>query len=327
MTKKFLSLVLGVTLFMLCVQVDAQPRKRAPRIGFLSGGSADTNAARDRAFRDGLKALGYVEGKNVVVEWRFAENNPDRYPELVADLVRFEVDVIVTAGSASTRMAKKGANSIPIVMAQDPDPVGNGYVASLSRPGGNITGLSNYSASLNSKRLELLKEIIPKLSRLAVLGDSSFPGNVQALSEMELAARALNVRIESLDVQDHKDIESLFRAASKGRSDAVFVVGGHFLTSHRAQIADLAIKSRLAVMSPNADFVKAGVLMAYGVSRLDLFRRAATYVDKILKGAKPADLPVEQPTKFELVINLNAAKQIGLTLPESLLYRADRVIR
>jgi putative ABC transport system substrate-binding protein len=241
--------------------------------------------------------------------------------------VSLNVDIIVTTGASPTRAAKEATNTIPIVMAQDIDPVGSGFVASLARPGGNITGLSSLSVDITGKRLELLKEIIPKLSRVAVFGDSKFPGNAQALRETELVAKALPVQLQYLDVQGHKDIETLFRAASKGRPDAVLLFGGPLLTAHRTRVAELAVKSRLPTMNPNPDFVEAGGLVTYGVSVPDLFRRAATYVDKILKGAKPADLPVEQPRKFELVINLKAAKQIGLTVPPNVLARADRVIK
>ena len=213
-------------------------------------------------------------------------------------------------------------------MTQDRDPVGNGFVASLARPGGNITGLSTLAPELSGKRLELLKEIVPKLSRVAVFGTSTSPGNAQALREMELAAGALKVKLQYLDVLDPKDIETAFRAASKGRADAVLMmVAGPVLSAHRTQIAELAVKNRLPAIYTRPEFVEAGGLMTYGVNITDLDRRAATYVDKILKGAKPADLPVEQPTKFEFIINLKAAKQIGLTIPPNVLVRADRVIK
>ena len=290
-------------------------------------GSPNTNPARFQAFRDGLKALGYIDGKNIVVEWRFAEGNPGRYPGLVSELVRLKVNVIVTPGSTSTRAAKKGTTTIPIVMAQDPDPVGNGYVASLAHPGGNITGLSSYSAELNGKRVELLKEIVPKLSCVAVFGDSTFPGNTQALKDTEPAAAALAVKLQYLDVQAHKDTDSLFRAASKDCPDAVLVFGGPRLTIQRTELAHHAVKSRLPVIYPNLAFVQAGGLTSYGTSITDMFRRAATFVDKILKGRKPADLPVEQPIKFEFIVNLKAAKQIGLTIPPNVLVRANRVIK
>jgi putative ABC transport system substrate-binding protein len=242
--------------------------------------------------------------------------------------VRLKVDVIVTAGPVSTRAAKEATVTIPIVMAQDPDPVGSGFVASLARPGGNITGLATLAPEISRKQLELLKEIIPKLSRVAVLGTSTRSGNAQALKEVELAAGAFGVKLQYLDVLDPKDIETAFRTASKGRADSVlWLVAGAFSAAQRPQITDLAVKNRLPVIYDRPEFVEDGGLMTYSVSGTDLFRRAATYVDRILKGAKPADLPVEQPTKFEFIINLKAAKQIGLTIPPNVLARADKVIR
>jgi len=237
------------------------------------------------------------------------------------------IDVIVAGGSTSSGAAKEVTTTIPIVMAQVNDSVGSGFVASLARPGGNMTGLSTLVPELSGKRLELLKEVIPKLSRVAVFGDSTTPGNAQALKETEPAAKAFKVPLQYLDILGPKDIESAFRQASKGHADAVLVLGAPVLISQRKQIADLAVKNRLPAMYGQPEYVEEGGLMSYGVSVVDLYRRAATYVDKILKGRKPADLPVEQPTKFELVINLKAAKQIGLTIPQSVLYRADKVIK
>jgi putative ABC transport system substrate-binding protein len=312
---------------MCGVEVRAQQSTKIPRIGFLTAGSPSTIPTRIEAFRQGLRELGYVEDKNIVVEWRFGEGKPDRLPALVAELVRLKVDVILSAGAAVTRPAKDATRTIPIVMAQDTDPVGNGFVASLARPGGNITGLSSYSAELNGKRVELLKEIVPKLSRLAVVGASTYPGNAQSLKETELAAGALKVQLQYLDVLDPRDIETALREANKGRADGVLLLQSAVLNSQRKQIADLAMKSRLPAIYYAPEFLDAGGLISYAASITDLYRRAATYVDKILKGAKPADLPVEQPTKFELVINLKTAKQIGLTIPPNVLARADRVIR
>jgi len=252
----------------------------------------------------------------------------DRLPSLAAELVRLKVDVIVTNGPYSTRAAKAATVTIPIVMAAVGDPVGDGIVASLARPGGNITGLSSVVPELSGKRLELLKEIVPKLSRVAVFGSSTSPNTAGSLRELELAAGALKVKLQYLDVLSAKDIETAFRAASKGRADAVlFLVAGGVASGHQTQIADLAIKSRLPAIYANQRTVEAGGLMSYGVINLDLDRRAAVFIDKILKGAKPADLPVEQPTKFELIINLKAAKQIGLTIPPNVLVRADKVIK
>jgi len=285
-------------------------------------------AARYEAFRQGLRDLGYVEKKNIVIEYRYAEEKLDLLKEFAAELARLKVDVIVTGGSIATRAAKETTVTIPIVMTQDGDPVGNGFVASLARPGGNITGLSSLSSELNGKRLELLKEIIPKLSRVAVLRTSTQPGSAQRLRETELAAGAFGVKLQYLDVLSSKDIETAFRAAVKGRAEAVLMMAsGGVSRAHRTHVVDLAVKSRLPAIYSRREDAEAGGLMTYGVSNTDLPRRAATYVDKILKGAKPADLPVEQPTKFELIINLKAAKQIGLTIPESVLYRADKVIK
>ena len=317
-----------LTFFLLTVSLaQAQQTGKVPRIGYLAATSLSANAVRIEAFRQGLRELGYVEGKNIVIEWRFAEGKLDRLPALAAELVRLKVDVIVTSASTQTPVAKAATSTIPIVMAQDSDPVGSGFVASLARPGGNITGLSTLSPELSGKRLELLKEIVPRLSRVAVLGSSNNPGNTQSLKEVELAAAAFGVQLQYLDVLAPKDIETAFRAATKGRADSVLALGGPVLFSQRKQLIALAVKNRLPVIYARPEFVEDGGLMTYGPSLYDLHRRAATYVDKILKGAKPADLPVEQPTKFELVINLKAAKQIGLTIPPNVLARADKVIR
>jgi ABC-type uncharacterized transport system substrate-binding protein len=324
MNKKIVAFVLVAATFVYPHLAYAQEPKKVPRIGFLS---ATGPQPRNEAFREGLRELGYVEGQNIVIEWRFAEGKPDRISHNAAVLVGLKVDIIVTTGPTDTRAAKAATASIPIVMAQDSDPVGNGFVASLARPGGNITGLSNLSSEISGKRLELLKEIIPKLSRVAALGTSTEPGNAQGLRDTELAADALGVQLQSLDVSGPKDVETAFRAASKERAQAVLVLASAVLTAHRAQIIELAVKSRLPAIYNRGDYAEEGGLMSYGVRLADLFRRAATYVDKILKGAKPADLPVEQPTKFELVINLKTAKQIALTIPPNVLARADRVIK
>jgi putative ABC transport system substrate-binding protein len=305
--------------------VKAQQPGKGPRIGFLATVSPSDISDRVEAFQQGLRKLGYVEGKNIVIEWRYGKLGRDS--EVAAEIVRLKVDLIVTAGSSGTRGAKEATSTIPIVMAQDTDPVGNGFVASLARPGGNITGLATFGPEISGKQLELLKEIVPKLSRVAVLGTSTRPGNAQALKETELAAGTFGVRLQYLDVLSTKDIETAFRAANKGRAEAVLVFGGPVLSSHRTQIADLAAKNRLPAIYERAEFMDDGGLMFYGASITEMFRRAATYVDKILKGAKPADLPVEQPKKFEFIINLRAAKQIGLTIPPNVLARADKVIK
>ena len=322
--KTFVLLLVGLTSFHLA---EAQQPTRIPRIGFLEATSYSTIQARVEAFLQGLRELGYVEGKNIHIEYRWAEGKLDRLPNLAAELVRLKVDVIVTGGPTAIPPAKEATASIPIVMAFASDPVGSGFVASLSRPGANTTGLSSLAPEISGKQLELLKEIVSKLSRVAIGGDVTRPGIPQALREINVAADALGVQVQYLEVREPKDIETAFRAASKEHADAVLVLGSPVLLSQRRQIADIAAKSRLPAIYPRLEFVEDGGLMSYGVSFTDLFRRAATYVDKILKGAKPAELPIEQPKKFELFVNLKAAKQIGLTIPPSVLARADRVIK
>jgi putative ABC transport system substrate-binding protein len=312
-------------LFSVCA--EAQQPTKVPRIGFLATVSLSTIPARTEAFRQGLRELKYVEGKNIFIEWRSAEGKNDHLPSLAAELTRLGLDVIVTGGAQPTRAAREATSTIPIVMANDADPVGSGVVASLARPGGNITGLSNLAPEISGKRLELLKEIVPSLSRLAIVGTSTTSGTAQVLKEMEPAAGLFKVQLQYLDVLSPKDIETVFRAASKGRADAVLVLQGGVFNAQRKQIVDLAVRSRLPAIYHAPEWVEDGGLMSYGVSVTDLYRRAAIYVDKILKGAKPADLPVEQPKKFEFIINLKAAKQIGLTIPPNVLARADRVIR
>ena len=314
-------------LFALCSPVDAQQPTKIPRIGYLSTVSPAANATRIEALRQGLRELGYVEGKNIVIEWRYAEGKVDGLPSLAAQLVNLNVDLIITAASPPTRAAKELTRTIPIVMAFDDDPVGSGFVASLARPGGNITGLSSLALQIGGKQLELLKEIIPRLSRVAILGTSTVPQYANLVKEIDLAAKAVEVNVQELDVLNASDIENAFGAASKELADAVLVMGSPILNSHRAQIVVLAAKSRLPATYSRPEYVQDGGLLYYGTSFPALFHRAATYVDKILKGAKPAELPVEQPTKFELVINLKTAKQIGLTIPPNVLARADRVIK
>jgi putative ABC transport system substrate-binding protein len=314
-------------LFALCLPAAAQQPKKLHRIGFLGGTFPSINSARIEAFRQGLRELGYVEEKNILIEYRYAEGKLDHLPALAAELVRLKVDVIVTAGPVPTRSAKEATVTIPIVMTQDIDPVGAGFVVSLARPGGNVTGLSNLTPEISGKRLELLKEILPRLSHVAVLGTSTIPGTTQALKETELAAGAFGVQVQFLDVLGLEDIENSFQAVNKGRADAVLALQSGILNSQRRQIADLAIKSRLPAIYAAREFVDNGGLMSYGTNINDLYRRAATYVYKILKGAKPAGLPVEQPTKFEFIVNLKTAKQIGLTIPPNVLARADKVIR
>jgi putative tryptophan/tyrosine transport system substrate-binding protein len=326
--KNIFSILLIIALMSVGAIGQAQQSTKIPRIGYLNAVSPSSVSDRIEAFRQGLRELGYVEGKNIVIVSRYADGNLERLPALAAELASLKVDVIVSSGPVPTRFTKKATATIPIVMAQDSDPVGNGFVATLARPGGNITGLSTLAPELSGKRLELLKEIVPRLSRVAVFGTSTQPGNAQALKEVELAARAFGINLQYVDVLDPKDIETAFRAAGKGRADAVLMmVPSGVVNSLRKEIAELAVKSRLPATYQASEYVEAGGLMSYGVSIDDLNRRAATYVDKILKGRKPADLPVEQPTKFELVINLKAAKQIGLTMPPNILARADKVIK
>jgi putative ABC transport system substrate-binding protein len=328
MKRKITVITICSVLFALCFTVEAQQTTKVPRIGYLTGATPVGQAARVEAFRQGLRELGYIEGKNIVVEYRYAEEKLDRLPALATELVRLKVDVIVTGGSGNTRAAKEATNTIPIVMAQDSDPVGNGFVASLARPGGNITGLATLAPEIGGKQLELLKEIVPKLSRVAVLGAASTtPGTIQQRREIELAAGAFKVQLQYLDVLGLKDIETAFQAASKGRANGVLVLRGTVLGSEGTHISEFAVKNRLPAIYGTRRSVEAGGLMSYGVNTTDLDRRAATYVDKILKGSRPADLPVEQPKKFEFVINLKAAKQIGLTIPPNVLVRADKVIK
>jgi len=327
MRRKFFVLTLSAMLLALCSLAHAQQPTKIPRIGLLTATSLSAVADRTEAFRRGLRDLGYVEGKNIFIEYRWAEGKTERLHDLAAELIRLKVDVIVTSGASVTRAAKEATATIPIVMGFDNDPVENGFIASLARPGGNITGLSTLAPELSGKQLELLKEIIPKLSRVAVFGNTTLPGNAQSLREAELGAGAFGVQLQYVDVLDTKDIETAFRAASKRRADALLALPSPVFVLQRTQIVDLAVKNRLPAIYDRREFVDDGGLISYGTNFADLSRRAAMYVDKILKGAKPADLPVEQPRKFELVINLKAAKQIGLTIPPNVLARADKVIR
>jgi ABC-type uncharacterized transport system substrate-binding protein len=308
--------------------IEAQQPKKVTELGFLFGATRSANTGRIEAFRQGLHELGYVEGKHIVIEPRYAEGKLDRLNELAAELVRLKVNIIVTGGSPATRSAKEATVTIPIVMAQDTDPVGNGFVATLARPGGNITGLSTLAPEISGKQLELLKEIVPKLSRAAVFGTSTRAETAQSLDEIKRAAGTMKVQIQYLDVLKPEDIETSVRAALNGRAEAfLWHVSGSLGRGRRNPIIELTAKSRRPAIYAERVWVEDGGLISYGHNGLDLDRRAANYVDKILKGAKPADLPVEQPKKFELMINLKAAKQIGLTIPQSVLYRADRLIR
>ena len=326
-----LVVVIGLALLAKPLGAGSQPPgQKVPRIGYLDGASLSANSVRLEAFRHGLRELGYVEGQTVAIEWRSADGKADRLPGLAAELVRLKVDVIVTGGAGATRPAKEATATIPIpiVMAQDSDPVESGFVTSLARPGGNVTGLSMLHPELSVKRLELLKEMQPKLSRVAVFGTSSWAGNARGLRETERAAQTLRLKLQYVDVSRPTDFEIAFQSASKGQAEAiVMLVWNPLLNARRKEVVEMAVKSRFPTMYRERESVEAGGLITYGPNIPDLFRRAATYVDKILKGAKPADLPVEQPTKFELVINLKTAKALGLTIPQSLLLRADHVIQ
>lgn len=325
MIRLFYCSVIGI--FIFSFPINAQQHKKIPRIGYLSSLSLSDDSTGIGSFKRGLRALGHVEGKNVVIEYRFANRNFRRLLKFAADLVSLKVDVIVTPSSTPTRVARSATSSIPIVMAQDSDPLGNGFVESLTRPGGNITGLSTLPPVMSGKQLALLKEIIPKLSRVAVIATPINPDNTQARKDMEAGALAVNATVQHLELRSPNDLEAVFQEAIKERADAVIVLQSPLVFSRPIQVAEIAAKSRLPAMYPAAEFVQAGGLMGYGADLDDLFRRAAGYVDKILKGSKPGNLPVQQPTKFQLIINLKAAKQIGLTIPQKVLQRADRVIK
>jgi len=327
MTKrKITALALPALLFALCVSAEAQQPKKVSRIGYL-GNTASTSAIGLKGFRERLNELGYVEGQNITIEYRYFDGKFERLPELVIELVRLKPEVIVVVGNEAIRAVKNATTETPVVMISPNDAVKRRFVASLAHPSGNITGLTSMGSVILGKRLELLKEIIPSLSLAGFLWSPTSPVAVDNLKDTEIAARSLKVEILSLEVKEPAHIEKAFEAASSKHADALLVDGGAFVTAHQRQIIELAAKHRLPTMYPNTRFVEAGGLLTYSGSRSGQYRRAADYVDKIIKGAKPADLPVEQPTKFELVINLKAAKQIGVTIPPNVLARADRVIR
>jgi putative tryptophan/tyrosine transport system substrate-binding protein len=312
-------------LFTLCVPVEAQQTKARPRIAVLSSRLGPL-ATREGAFQEGLRKLGYVEGQSITIEYRYAEEKLERLPDLANELVRSKVDLIVAVSTPAIKAAKNSTNTIPIIMAGVSDPIGTGFVESLARPGGNITGLSLQSPELSGKRLELLKQVIPKLSRVALLIHSQDPGRRLFVKEAQSAGHTLGIQIEPLTAAGIEEIEGTFPKIVKERMNGL-VIQPIFLGTHGSRIAELAVANRLPTMSDPMEFADAGGLMSYGPSRSTLWLRAAVLVDKILKGAKPGDLPIEQPTKFELVINLKTAKQIGLNIPPNVLARADRVIR
>jgi putative ABC transport system substrate-binding protein len=321
------SILVAVVLLVLGVIAEAQQAKKVPRIGFLSFGSASSMADRVGAFRQGLREHGYVEGRNIFLEHRYAEGNQNRLREFAAELVSLKVDAIVSGGSMATRSAKEATSTIPIIMAYESDPVASGIVASLAQPGGNITGLTSLAAELSAKRLELLKEAVPKLTRVAVFGNPSEAMYVKALKESETVAKSLGLSLQSFEVRSAEDIDIGFQAATKNRAGAMMILNDPITFTHRKRVVDLAIKNHLPSIHAQIQFVEAGALMVYGADEADMYRRSATFIDKILKGAKPTDLPVEQPTKFEFVINLKTAKQIGLIIPPEVLARANRLIR
>ena len=306
---------------------EAQQPARIHRIGILSTGSSSFQSVRVEAFRQRLRELGYVEGKNIVIEYRYAEGKLERLPDLAAELVGLKVDVIVTGGGPTILAAKKATATIPIVFAAFNDPVGTGLVSSLARPGGNITGLSNIAQDLDGKRLELLKEAFPKVARVAFLWEPGGPRRNVRLTDMQAAAKALGLKLQPLEVRSLDDFENAFGQAKRDGAQALITATGPLINTQRLQVLDFAAKNRLPVMYPDSEWVETGGLMSYAPNYTDLYRRAADFVDKILKGTKPADIPVEQPTKFELVINLKTAKQIGVTIPSSVLARSDRVIK
>ena len=317
------SILVAAILLAVAVMAEAQQPKKVPRIGYLSAADPATESTRSEGIRLALRELGYIEGQNIAIEYRYAEGKVDRAPELAAELVRLKVDIIVVAaGDPWIRAAKNATKTIPIVMTgRGSDPVEAGHVESLARPGGNVTGLTILNRELGGKRLELLKEAVPKLARVAVLYDPANPPSVREVKELlPVAARALKLTIQPWEIRDADDFEKVFAALNKERPDGLYVLAaGPLMSANRKRIADFALKSRLPSMYSNRESVDAGGLMYYGADLTDSYRRVAYYVDKILKGAKPADLPVEQPTKFELVINLKTAKQIGLTIPPNVL--------
>jgi putative ABC transport system substrate-binding protein len=327
MKRNIFTLTLATLLFAPCFTAEAQQTKKIPRIGYLGSGSASTHKVLLDSVRQGLRELGYIEGQNIAIEYRYAEGKQERLADLTTELVRLRLDVIVTVGTQATRAVKQATSTIPIVVAGAGDLVRAGLVASLARPGGNVTGSTNIDPDLSAKRLELLKETFPKLSRVAVLYRGGSGTDAEELKETQAAARTLNIQVQPLAVKDPAQFSDRYAAMKKERAAALIIFHGNLTSFHKQQLVELAAKNRLPTMCGQSAWSDAGCLISYGHDRSHQWRRTATYVDKILKGAKPADLPVEQPTKFELVTNLKTAKQIGLTIPPNVLARADRVIR
>jgi putative tryptophan/tyrosine transport system substrate-binding protein len=327
MKKRLMVIALCAMLLALCGSLDAQQPGKVARIGFLDGSTASGSAVLIDTFRQEMRKFGWIEGKNITIEYRFAEGKLDQLPGLAADLVRLKVDLIVTTGRAPALEAKNATTTIPIVMMNFPDPVGEGLVASLARPGGNVTGFSALTYELNTKRLEILKDAVPKLARVGFLRTPEV-GDPLQWKELRSAALALKLKLEEIEAQpDAKGLESAFKTAKQKQVGAIMIPAGGRFRAERKWIVELAVKYRLPAIYPTKDYVDEGGLMSYGVDSTDLFRKSAHYVDKILKGAKQADLPVQQATKFEFVINLKAAQQIGLTLPPELLARANQVLK
>jgi putative ABC transport system substrate-binding protein len=330
MHKKITGLVLCAMLLALCLPAAAQQPKKVPRIGYLESRDPANESARAEAIRLALREGGYIEGQNIAVEYRYAEGKRDRFPELAAELVRLKIDIIVVAGGGRLiRAAMNATKTIPIVMVGDGvDPVVAGLIESLARPGGNVTGITNLGGELGGKRLELLKEAVPNLARVAVLYDPAIQTSVPDVKEvLPVAARALKLTLQAREVRGANDLDKVFAALQKQRPDGLYVLGGPLMRANEKRIADFALKSRLPSTYVFRESVEAGGLMYYGADEAESYRRVAYYVDRILKGAKPAVLPVEQPMKFEFVVNLKTANQIGLTIPQSVLYRANRVIK
>ena len=327
MNTNIFSVAACVLLLVLSGPTEAEQKKQMPEIGYLSSVTPSGNLAYDEAFRHGLRDLGYIEGRNVTIEYRYAEGKLDRLPELAAQLVHLKVDLIVAPYTPTAVTAQEATKTIPVVFAIVADPLGVGLVASLAHPGANLTGTTTLNAELASKRLEILKEIVPKISRVAVLYNPTDQSNVVSLKEQQRLAAALGLTVQPFGVSGPKDFDHVFSMLSGRVTDAIYVQAGSLTLTHRSQIVDLVVKTRLPAMYGESGFVEAGGLISYAANFAERFYRVATYVDKILRGANPADLPVEQPTKFELIINLKTAKQIGLTIPPNVLARADRVVK
>ena len=331
---KMIGYVFTTSFFAFCALLpsfsfgaEGQQRGKIVRIGFLGGSSASAYATNIEALRQGLHELGYVEGKNIAIEYRFAEGKPNRAPALAAELIGLDVSVIVTSGMPAVIAAKKATSTTPIVTASADNLVEAGIIASLAHPGGNVTGSTRVDADFSARRLELLKETFPKLSRVAVLAHGSLGGDEEELREIQTAGRKLAIQILPFSTPDPSQFPGAFSEMKKKRAEALIFLGSSFTLAHRKQLLELATKNHLPTMCSSAGWIDGGCVMAYGPKASELFRRAAVFIDKILKGAKPADIPVEQPTKFEFIVNLNAAKQIGVTIPPAVLARADRVIK